>query len=281
MNLHLQEYINNIIKSNNYDHFLIHGAHGSGKKTLFKTALHVKNLVNYKFEKFIYKKEGSNYFFDSYYINIYRHDFLIFIKEICSTDFDYKKHIFITNSEFIQPQIYEFLRRFLEVNCENNKFFFICCSIRGPIEAIKSRCLFIRVPYPDIKEYEIFIKKECRKIGIKYKKQFLKERNIQKMLDILLLESIGAEYIDNIQIFCKNIIDNIDNYTKIQELVREIVKNGFDCREIMKTFADYICNQEVYKLVTEHDHKLAMGYRELIHMEALFYDIHLLLKKSK
>ena len=38
---------------------------------------------------------------------------------------------------------------------------------------------------------------------------------------------------------------------------------------------------EVYKLVTEHDHKLAMGYRELIHMEALFYDIHLLLKKSK
>ena len=73
-------------------------------------------------------------------------------------------------------------------------------------------------------------------------------------------------------------IDNIDNYSKIQELVREIVKNGFDCREIMKTFADYACKQEVYKLVTEHDHKLAMGYRELIHMEALFYDIHLLLK---
>jgi hypothetical protein len=62
------------------------------------------------------------------------------------------------------------------------------------------------------------------------------------MLDILLLESIGAEY-----------IDNIDNYSKIQELVREIVKNGFDCREIMKTFADYACKQEVYKLVTEHD----------------------------
>ena len=268
----LQERLNNIIKTNNYNHFLVHGPHGSGKKTLFKTALNIRSLTNYEYDKFIYKKEGTNYFFDSYYINKYKHDFIIFIKELCSTDFDYKKHIFITNSELIQPQIYEFLRRFLEINCENNKFIFVCCSIRGSIEAIKSRTLFIRVGYPDIKEYEVFTKKECKKIGVQYRPQFLKERNIQKMLDILLLESIGAEYVDNIQIFCKNIMDNIDNYSKIQELVREIVKNGFDCREIMKTFADYACKQEVYKLVTEHDHKLAMGYRELIHMEALFYE---------
>ena len=274
----LQEHLNSIIKSNNYNHLLVHGPHGSGKKTLLKTAINIKRLINYEYEKFIYKKEGANYFFDSYYINKYKHDFLNFIKELCSTDFDYKKHIILTNSEFIQPYIYNFLRRFLEVNCENNKFIFVCSSIRGPIEAIKSRCLFIRVGYPDIKDYEVFTKKECTKIGILYKPHFLKERNIQKMLDILLLESIGAEYVDNIQIFCKNIMDNIDNYSKIQELVREIVKNGFDCREIMKTFADYAYKQEVYKLVTEHDHKLAMGYRELIHMEALFYDIHLLLK---
>jgi len=278
MNKHLQEHLHKYINSQNYNHLLVHGPHGSGKKTLLKSALNIRTLINYEYDKFIYKKEGPNYFFDSYYINKYKHDFLIFIKELCSTDFDYKKHIILTNSEFIQPQIYEFLRRFLEVNCENNKFIFVCSSIRGPIEAIKSRTLFIRVPYPDIKDYEIFIKKECKKIGVKYRPQFLKERNIGKMLDILLLESIGAEYIDNIQNFCKNILDNIDNYSKIQELVREIVKNGFDCREIMKTFADYACTQDIYKLVTEHDHKLAMGYRELIHMEALFYDIHLLLK---
>jgi len=278
MHTDLHKYINNIINSKNYNHFIVHGPHGSGKKHLFKKALNIKKCYNYEQDKLQYKKCDSNYFFDSYYINKYKKGFIKFIKEICDSDFDYKKHIFITNSEFVQSQILDFLRKFMEMNCEYNKFIFICCSIRGPIGAIHSRCLFIRVPFPSPEEYLIFAKQQCKIAGVKFNPLFLKDKNIQKLQDIILLESIGADYNDNIATFCEDIMINIDDYPKIQELVKEIVKNGFDCREIMKTFADHLCRQDVYKLVTEYDYKLALGYRELIHMEALFYNIHLLLK---
>ena len=279
MHHQLQNYINNIIDKGNYNHFLVHGPKGSGKKTLFKNALNIKNLYNFNYEKLQYKKYSNNYFFDSYYINKYKQHFIKFIKEICNSNInEFIKHIFITNCEFIQRQIYDFLRKFLETGYDTNCFIFICSSSQGAIETIKSHCLFIRVPYPSNEEYYTFINQQCKISGIPFKKSFMNEKNIQKLLDIILLENIGAEYIDNIQLFCENVLDNIKDYKKIQELVQNIVKNGYNSREVMKFFGNYMCDIRIYKLVTEYDHKLALGYRELLHMEALFYQIHLLLK---
>ena len=278
MHRRLHDQLNNIFNSTNYNHILLHGPKGSGKKYLIRKTLKISSLNNLEYDKLLYKKQNSVYFFDSYYINKYKKHFITFIKEICESDFDYKKHIIITNTELIQPHIFNFLRRFLEVNCENNKFIFICNSLRGSLEAIRSRCINLRVPYPSQEEYALFIKGFCKKSGVEYRTSFLKEKDIGKLQDIILLEHIGAEYVDNVQDFCSDIMENIKDYPKIQELVRNIIKNGFDSREVMKTFADYVYRQDVYRLVAEHDYKLALGYRELIHMESLFYQVHLLLK---
>jgi len=276
----LQQYINKILNSKNHPHLLIYGPEGSGKKYLLKNALKINNFNNYSYEKLEYKKNKTNYLFDSYNINKYKSIFKEIIHDICKSVIQNNIiHIFITNSEQLHSQILNFLRKFLEFNFEICRFIFFTNTLVGQFQPIKSRCLFIRVPYPPIEEYKKFIHHQCKNISISYENTFLDERNIQKMLDILLLRSIKADFNDNIDIFCKNILDNINDHKKINILVHNIIKNGYDSREVMKKFALYVHKQEIYKIIAKYDHLLAMGYRELVHMEALFYNIHLLLKK--
>ena len=278
MNQKVDSYLQNIFKTKNYNHLFLHGPPGSGKKTLIYKALGVTRLTEYSYEKINYKKWSRHYFFHSMDINKNKKHFVELIKDILDTNIEQDngtQNIVILSSDHLQEFILNFLRRFLETSTETSRFIFINTSCRGPIQAIRSRCLFIRVPYPSKDTYRIFIKKECKKQGITYKEEYLETRNMNVLMDKLLLENIGAEYIDNIENFCIYVKENINDYLKIQLALRNIIKEGHLCQDIIKRLSLYFNDSESIKIIADHDHKMCLGYRELIHMESLLYSLHL------
>ena len=277
MNTKVQTYLTKIFNTTNYNHLFIHGPTGCGKKTLLYKSLGAKHLTEYNYEKLEYKKWDCNYFIHASNINKYKKHFISIVKDITETNIGGSlQHICILNSDNLHHQILYFLRRFLETSTETTRFIFVSSSCRGPISAIRSRCMFIRVPYPPINEYRTFIMKYCKKHCVKFEEHYLSIQNISVSIDIIFLASIGAEYIDNVKKFCLFAKENIKNNNEVSVELHTIIKEGYSCQDIIKQYS-LLCNDsKSIQILAKYDHLMCIGYRELIHMEALFYKLSLI-----
>ena len=264
----------------NHTHIFMHGPRGCGKKTLLYNVLNIKNTHNKLYNKFNYSNFENFFIFDSRDINKNKEDFIKFSKELVKSNInDLRNYIIIKDSPDLQEVVLNFLRRFMEFNYATTVFIFIANSCRGRISAILSRCLFLRIPYPTNQEYEHYIKNECEKRETPSKEYYLTIKNIGLLSDRILLDSLKIEYIDNLNTFIKGVPVDILDYDTFKPKLHAIIKQGYTCTDILLEYIKICNNPNIINIVSEYEHNMKLGFRELIHLEALFYRIHIYCKK--
>jgi len=264
----------------NYNNLLVFGPPGSGKKTLIEKSLNIKSTTNKSFNNLQYKQTSNHYFLHSDHINRHKKDFNNFINDIVSSNINMvcHKNIIISNSHKIHNNIFISLQKFIETSMYTTRFIFITNSCSGIMKVLMSKCNFIRIPYETEINYKQFITEQCKLYNTPYNDDFLKYKNIGTLIDAILLDSLGETYIEPISQFCCEVNKNISNFTVVKNLLHAIIKMGFNPSIIMSEYARTCNDPNIIPIIADHEQKSCNGYRELIYLESLFYNIHILKK---
>ena len=307
---------------------IFHGPPGSGKHTIVLTFLsqllsnnndlnmNIYNRSNFEYNVNYQEKNDininiikNNHYFeldaDDYGYND-KKIFYNFISEISnSVDVSSQKYkiIIIKNADKLSSEAQFTLKRIMETNYKCFRIIFIVNNISLIDNAIKSRCIVIRIPGPTTKNMYNILKDISEKEQIEIDDYQIKDlidmsdMNMNKLLLLYQCAFINGKYEipkDRLNIFLKDFINsvkktksnNIDNIrnkiyilllhnTDIQELYNIITD------EILKDIDDIETIKQILKASVYYNENCQLGYRDIYHFECYIIYIINILNKNK
>lgn len=287
-------YINNIenfIKNINHPNIILYGHSDIDKTNIFiKSIKKVYNVnsdniindnINYKKNNIYYQFNADNIKFKN---KIYWTDILKNITKSDNYFINNKKYIIITNFHNLHISIQYILKVFIEKNY-HIKFILISDNYTNIINAIKSRCICIRLPLINYYDKWKIIKKD-NNININ---NFLlhKENNINFIQNLINIKDNFKKpsILNTLIYYIISIIENYKNVNtldKIKEIIYIFTTINIPYNLFMKTFLNillidhkiiYKKKYKIIKLFSDVDIMYSKSYYKMIHLEYLILNL--------
>ena len=227
-----------------------------------------------------------------YYFNIkgvkydIKNSFINTIKPIVSS-FNYytglSNYVIFDNFDFINPIIENQLKVIIEKSSTTSKFIILTSNYTKHLEAIKSRCINIRLPSPNIYDKEIIIKDFIRKEKITC--------DIHKYLQYYDIETIKKKllinYKDPYDIFLDKIILLMNsklskNIIELKELAYNFKNSVLDINILSRRILNYYLQQKInskkkiniVQKITDFNYLMVKCYKDIIYIEYLLIDLY-------
>jgi replication factor C subunit 3/5 len=328
------ELLENLIKNNNIfelPNLIFYGTNGSGKsiKVYAFLASLLKSKEIYDIRTKIYEEDRKEIFYRyspfhiefspldlASYENIFFHGFLKEYIQTLNIGLQIPKIVYIKNAENLSFNSQAALRRMMEKSNDTCRFIFECNNVSGLIEPLRSRCLLIRISFPNIVEIRNSLKNISEKnFGkkltndeldkcIELSKNFNKNlKHINGILRCYLItgEWVKLSYIDKIEELC-SILDNFKNINntdieRIRDIVNELYIQLVPANEIMnfifkRIIGKYKNNQEFcyyfIDMYAKQNVNMELGNKKSLHIESfilnclnLLFDFDFIQNSSK
>ena len=303
---------------------IFHGPPGSGKHSIVMTFLSKLlsqdeglNLSIYKRNNFEYSVNyqdknditiniiKNNYYFeldaDDYGYND-KKIFYNFISEISnSVDVSSQKYkiIIIKNADKLSSEAQYTLKRIMETNHKCFRIIFIVHNISLMDNAIKSRCIIVRIPGPTQENMNNIIKNIFKKENIKISEKQtqdlinISDMNVNKLLLLFQCSFVNNKYEfpkDRFSIFLKEFIESIkktkaSNIDEIRNQIYILLLHNTDTQELFNKITDEILKEIKDKVIIKkilessiyYNENCQLGYRDIYHFECyIIYIINIL-----
>jgi|TARA_Y100000389_G_C17439124_1_gene507480 replication factor C subunit 3/5 len=279
----------NLLKYKNHNNILIYGKTKCGKTTLIKSL--IKTIIKSDYQEIKNENYSVKIYSNYYYFNcntIYSKVYFInYIKEIIKSydHFNDKiKYIVIDSYESISDNLQDCLKVIMEKSFSTTRFIIITNRLSKVNEAIKSRCMCIKIPIPTVFDKFCYLK-NIKKDDIN---DFLFYEDCKKYNLSTLL--INKKYHNNkIQEYSNKIIEflqkemNLELINEIKILSCEIKSINLPLNELLKNIindltnnAQYLTNNsyKIIRIISEYEHSLSFAYREIIFIESLIINLY-------
>jgi len=285
--------IYSLLSFKNHPNIIIYGKEGSGKSLLIRTTItdiYSGLPTQQKKESFSFELHNNYYLFNCHSIND-KIQFIKYIKSIVET-YDYYngqcKYIILDQFEKLNEQLQNTLKVIIENACYTCKFIIITNKYNKIITPIISRCMSIRIPYPNQNDKFIYCQFLLNKRKIVYHHfQLFKECKSLSINNILYQYTFGK-----LIIFQNKLYDSIHAYiykerlikndiVQIRKLSSEIKELNIPFISIINQFILSLTNDDPYMKViqtcNDYDFRIVNSYRELIHIESLIIYLNLIM----
>ncbi len=245
----------------------------------------VNESINYEYNDYYYyfNVKGVKYDIKNSFINT--------IKPIVSS-FNYytglSNYVIFDNFDYINPIIENQLKVIIEKSSTTSKFILITSNFTKHLEAIKSRCINIRLPSLNIYDKEIIIKDfmKSKKISCDIDK-YLYQYDIETIKKKLLVN-----YKDPYDIFLDKIILLMvsklsKNITEIKDLSYNFKNSVLDINILLKRIINYYLQQKInskkkikiVQTISEFNYLMVNCYKDIIYIEYLLIDLYNILNE--
>lgn len=273
-----------------YPNIIIHGCPNSGKTFLINYILN-KNFGFAKEnneDKIKYKENSNYYWFD--FSNHLKHLMIKKISLIIKNYDHYRdniKYIVIDNYNDIQDNIQKTIKVFMEKFTETSRFILITKKLVSVDPSTRNNCFNIMLNTPTCYDKYIYFKYKLDKEGIKYN-------------DFLLLKKCEKYSIEHItKLYCFDIVEYEDIYSRIQKKISFILSQSFKIDEIKslsmnikeldldvtRLFKDFFLDQSfcdfksklIIKEIAHYNYIIKKSYRDIISIESLLVKLYYIL----
>tara|TARA_Y100000991_G_scaffold211284_1_gene193626 strand:- start:503 stop:1576 length:1074 start_codon:yes stop_codon:yes gene_type:complete len=307
---------------------IFHGPPGSGKHTIVLTFLSQLLTNNQELNMSIYNR--SNFEYNVNYqdknditINIIKNNhyfeldaddygyndkkiFYNFISEISnSVDVSNQKYkiIIIKNADKLSSEAQYTLKRIMETNFKCFRIIFIVNNISLIDNAIKSRCIVIRIPGPTENDMHQIVQNISKKENININDKQISElismsdMNMNKFLLFFQCAFINKKYEmpkDRLNIFFKDFINSIKktkstNIDQIRNKIYILLLHNTDIQELYNIITDEIIKEikdveiikKLIKSAVYYNENCQLGYRDIYHFECYITYIINILNNNK
>lgn len=303
--------------TNNMQNLILHGYECSGKKTFINfllQKLYGEGCLNTKENEYTINNYGSNivkiklqqskfhivlnsnnsaidkYIIQEVIIEFCKKNDLYYYK--CNVPF---KCIIIYKADLLSSQAQFALRRIVEefTYC---RFILICRNICSLIEPIRHRFIEIKFSCPTINEQKNILEEISRLDNITISKTEINNlvkignRNLKKNLFLLECHKYNISYkcnwilvLDKIFFFLKE--DVTDKFYEIRDLLGELFITNLDSETIMNYLVKKVILEitdqkkllQILNIIVKYDSRLKIATRYILHLEALIYNISIIL----
>ena len=307
---------------------IFHGPAGSGKHTIVLTFLSKLLSNDGNLNLSIYKRSNLKYnvnyqeknditiniIKNNHYFEIDADDygyndkkiFYNFISEISnSVDVSSQKYkiIIIKNADKLSSEAQYTLKRIMETNYKCFRIIFIVGNISLLDNAIKSRCIIIRIPGPNKENMETIINNISKKENIDINEKQIEyliqncENNLNKLLLLFQCAFIKNQYEtpkDRFKIFFNDFINSIkktksNNIDQIRNKIYILLLHNTDIQELFNTITDEVLKEikdittikNILKAAVYYNENCQIGYRDIYHFECYIIYIINILNKNK
>ena len=273
-----------------YPNIIIHGCSNSGKTFLINYILN-KNFGFAKEnneDKIKYKENPNYYWFD--FSNHLKHLMIKKISLIIKNYDHYRdnmKYIVIDNYNDIQDNIQKTIKVFMEKCTETSRFILITKKLVSVDPSSRNNCFNIMLNKPTSYDKYIYFKYKLDKGGIKYN-------------DFLLLKKCEKYSIEHItKLYCFDIVEYEDIYSRIQKKISFILSHSFKIDEIKslsmnikelnldvtRLFKDFFIDHSfcdfksklIIKEIAHYNYIIKKSYRDIISIESLLVRLYYIL----
>lgn len=307
---------------------IFHGPPGSGKHTIVLSFLAKLLSSNDQLNDNIYKRNNYEYNINyqdksdiainiiqnTHYFELDADDygyndkkiFFSFISEISnSVDVSSQRYkiIIIKNADKLSLEAQYTLKRIMETNYKCFRIIFIVQNTSLIDNAIKSRCVVIRIPGPSEKDMENIILNISNKENITINKEQtqeiieMSEMNVNKLLFLFQCAFIKKKYEtpkDRVKIFINEFIENIKNMKAsnidlIRNKIYTLLLHNTDIQELFNTITNQILQEikdieiikKIIKASVYYNENCQLGYRDIYHFECyIIYIVNILNKND-
>lgn len=255
----------NRLSNNNINNYIIYGNIGSGKRFVLKSLL--KNKLNINIDKsklFVFDTKINNVKYDiNIYKSLYHYDLFInkntstyeniiinFVKEYCqSKNIINNYNIFIFNNFNNLNHLQMIISNFIENT--NHKFIFLTNNYSSIINNLKSKCIFIRVPIPNIKNHlsllniseikqKIILDKYSYNLNIYFEcLDIIDKDNFEEILENNKINKLFEKLVHNLKLKRLNSLNNL------KEIINDLLLfNNFN---LFTEFYNYLYTNKVFK----------------------------------
>lgn len=282
-----------LISNKNHSNIFIYGSKNIDKGLFIKTILNEFFSVQMNLKKndeISYEYNDYYYYFDIKSVKYdIKNTFINTLKPIVNT-FNYYtnecNYIIFDNLEYINILIENQLKVIIEKSLSTTKFILITSEYDKHLEAIKSRCINIRIPELNIYDKEIFIKKYIDKNNIKIDNDLLTK--IIKENDInLIKKKLTTNYKNPYDVFLDKIVfimnnklnKNIDD---IKEIAYNFKNSVLDINVLCRKIIEYYLKTDILdkkkskiiNIISEFNYLMIKSYKDIIYIEYLFINLY-------
>jgi replication-associated recombination protein RarA len=223
-----------------------------------------------------------------------------------SSNFDYKI-ILIRNIHVASIEFVKFIKQKAESLIDHVRFIVIGTTNSNNMSTLNGVFLTLRVPSPSIENIKDTIISLKKNKEFKYSKRDLNKINLDELINenyrnlhyifnklemLLLNNNFYKSRLDlTVQKICKLLIDKkLSNLIDIRNALYEYQINNEDFNLLLKNIFDYLslnCNilntdkkMRMIKEFADSNHKLQKSYKEIVHIEALFFKFFAIIHKT-
>ena len=280
-----------IISDNNHPNLIIKNPLDNNKEFIY-SILNSIFFLNEDIKPTIYNEEiyyeytDIYYYFDIKKIKLdLKNSFTNIIKQITNT-YNYfsnqNNYIILDNYEIINPLIENKLKVIVEKSNTTTKFIIFTKKLDKILDAIKSRCIFLRFSPLTLYDKEIIFKEYSHVSDF--------NKILQEYNDINLITKKLEGYKDPIDIFLKKCIQIFHkklnkNINEIKELSYNIKNSVLDFTEIQKKIISHylkenISSEKKYKIINtsaNNNYLMINCYKDIIYIEYYLLEIYSIL----
>ena len=277
-----------IINDSNHPNLIIKNPNNNNKGFIY-TILNEYFLLNKNIKITIYDEEiyyeytDIYYYFDMKKIKLdIKNSFTNIIKKITSTYNYYtnnNNYIILDNYEIINPLIENKLKVIIEKSNATTKFIIFTKKVDKILDAIKSRCIFIRFSPLNIYDKQIIFKEYSHINGF--------NSILEKYQDIELIKQILSGYKDPYDIFVKKCIQIFHkkmskNINEIKDLSYNIKNSVLEFPEIQKRLISHYLGEnissekksKIIKISANNNYLMINCYKDIIYIEYYLLEIY-------
>lgn len=317
--------LTSLSKKDDFPHLIFYGPEGAGKKTrihaflekIYGPGVHKVNTeireLKINSTHIEFGITSSNYHIELCPSESDNHDKVIIQKVIKETSsvsqLDPKsqkkfKVIVLLEVDNLTRDAQAALRRTMEKYSKTCRLIMSCNSLTKIIPPIRSRCLSIRVAYPEEEDLKIMLNRIASQEMVKLSDKQLdliienSEHNIRKAINTLQLTSLETysknvyvpDYVMSIKTMCNDIMKEQSAMAlkKLREIILSLIVNGIGSEEIIlgmaKEFVKNLKNddkkREIIYYAALYDNRAQNGTKAIFHIEALIARIMLIVSKQ-
>jgi len=204
--------------------------------------------------------------------------------------------VVLNNSENLSHSAQTAMRRLIEKYYKTTRFIMITSSLDKIIDPIRSRFYTVRVPAPPTSDIENILFHTCIQNSIQMSREDIhriaegSNKNIKMAILSLFVEKIsGEQYLDNdiseIHKICKVITDfreNTSSIYEVKDMIYSLIIMDVNTTKIARISLEYFLKfvngkehlkPKLAEIVAYYDSNLINHCKDVIHLEAMYYNI--------
>lgn len=276
-----------LLKNKNHSNLIIYGKQSSGKTTLIKDIFSV-NGKKYNNGNFYLILTKNYYYFDCKSIKD-KTSFINYLKDIIKK-YNYftstNKYIILDHYEYVGDLIQNSLKVIIETAALTCKIIILTNNIGKVCNAIKSRCITMRIPLPKSIDKYIYLKDYFSKHNIFFTEYHLQRDCLEKSLGELINIYTYDNYFNIKDILYQKFEKSVFKEIVTKEDILEIKKLSSEIKELNICFQEFLKklilkteNKDIINVCRDGDYNILNSYRELIHIEGLIFKLNSILYK--